>query len=93
MHEKRCNIGPENDGDLLHRGRLRINQAIQGLPVSLHEVVSSELFVELDIKDVGSGEYSLASLRLYVGSWLVTGKTHPSPEYQDYVKLLGGRHV
>ena len=89
LHEKRCNTGPEKDSDLLHRGRLRINQAIQGLPTSLDEVVASELFVEVDIKDVGSGMYSLASLRLYVGSWLVNGKVHPAPEYRDYVKLLG----
>ncbi|MEH6468210.1 MAG: hypothetical protein V7725_01195 [Porticoccus sp.] len=89
-HEKRCNIGPKKGGDLLQMGRLRINQAIQGLPVSLDEVMTSELFVEVDIKDVGSGKYSLVSLRLYVGSWLVNGKVHPAPEYRDYVKLLGG---
>lgn len=71
--------------------RLRVNQAIQGLPTSLDEVMTSELFVELDIKDVGSGKYSLASLWLYVGSWLVNGKIHPAPEYRDYVKLLGAR--
>ena len=29
LHEKRCNIGPQKDADLLHRGRLRINQAGQ----------------------------------------------------------------
>ena len=42
--------------------------------------MTSELFLKLDIKDVGSGKYSLASLRLYVGSWLVNGKPHPAPE-------------
>ena len=89
LHEKPRNIGPKKDADLLHRGRLRINQAIQGLPTSLDEIMTSELFVEVDIKDVGSGMYSLASLRLYVGSWLVNGKVHPAPEYRDYVKMLG----
>jgi len=65
-----------------------IQEAIQGIPVSITEILASDLFCEEDLEDIKNGMYSPGALRLYVGSWLLNGRKHPCPFYRDYARQL-----
>jgi|GEM_PF-1419816 hypothetical protein len=65
-----------------------ITKAIAPLPVTFKEVLASPLFDETDLNDILNGLYSIEALRLYIGSWLVNDKEHPTPLYKDYAVQL-----
>jgi len=66
-----------------------IELACEKLPVKVKEVFESGIFAESDIADIESGVYSLESMRLYIASWLIAGKTFPFVLRHDWVTRLG----
>lgn len=86
--QKQCNKEVKHPDDLLHIAISRISNAIKGLPTTANEVINSPLFTEEDLQLIAHGTYTGDALRLYVGSWLVNAKEHPTPIYKDYAVQL-----
>lgn len=86
--QKQCNKEVKHPNDLLHIARSIISKAIKGLPTTTNEVISSPLFTEEDLQLIAHNSYTGDALRLYIGSWLVNDKEHPTPIYKDYAVQL-----
>lgn len=86
--ENSCNNTKHIGHQLLQSWEGRIKDAIIGLPVTFQDTVDSPLFTKEDLKDIENGMFSREKLRLYIGSWLMNGKLHPTPLYKDYEKRL-----
>jgi|APSaa5957512535_1039671.scaffolds.fasta_scaffold103485_2 hypothetical protein len=67
----------------------KLMELLSELPVSLEEILSSQLFDEFDFLQIANGCMNREGLLMYIASWLIAGKYLPCVLHHDWRERLG----